>query len=136
MMEGVIVKLDRKEPAYHSELFYPWDKLSRSATSFDTYTWDAAQQLPSITLRPGKRFQQKLLLENAFKFDQPGKYTVTLATVVSTLVGDRRGPFADLCPIRLISQTKESFTISGAKRQQKNTRTGREHALAPAWETR
>jgi hypothetical protein len=121
MFEGVSIAIDRKEPAYHSDFFYPWEKLSQSKTSFDTYTWDAAQQLPSIKLRPGKQFQQRLLLENAFKFDRPGHYTVTFATVVSTLVGDKNGPFAALCPIRLVGQTKENFIIRGIQRQHKTT---------------
>ncbi len=89
MMEGVSLSVVRDKPAYRSDVFYPWEKLRHFPLSFDTYTWEAAAKLPSITLEPGKRFEQRLSLEDAYRFDQPGNYAVTFSTVVSILVGDK-----------------------------------------------
>jgi hypothetical protein len=111
MMEGVSISVVRDKPAYRSDLFYPWQKLSQFPLSPDTYAWDIATQLPSVTLGPGKRFEQKLSLEDAYKFDKEGNYEVTFSTVVSILVGDKDGPFADLCPIRLLGENTEEFSV-------------------------
>jgi hypothetical protein len=76
-----------------------------------TYAWDIATQLPSVTLGPGKRFEQKLSLEDAYKFDKAGNYEVTFSTAVSILVGDKDGPFTDLCPIRILGENTEEFSV-------------------------
>ena len=112
MMEGVSLSVVRDKPAYRSDFFYPWEKLRHFPLSFDTYTWEAAAKLPSISLEPGKRFEQRLSLEDAYRFDQPGNYAVTFSTVVSILVGDEDGPFADLCPIRVVAEKTEVFSVS------------------------
>jgi hypothetical protein len=116
MMEGVSLSVSRDKPAYRSDFFYPWEKLSQFPLSPDTYTWDVAAKLPSITLGPGKRFQQRLSLEDAYHFEQAGNYEVTFSTAVSVLVGDQTGPFADLCPIRIIAEKRENFSVSEDKR--------------------
>jgi len=116
MMEGISLSLSREKPAYRSDFFYPWEKLSQFPLSPDTYTWEVAAKLPSITLEPGKRFEQRLLLEDAYHFDQAGDYKVTFSTAVSILVGDQNGPFADLCPIRIIAKKSENFSVSEDKR--------------------
>jgi hypothetical protein len=116
MMEGVSVSVVRDTPAYRSDFFYPWQKLKQFPLSPDTYGWDVATQLPSISLQPGKRFEQKLSLGDAYKFDQSGNYQVSFSTVVSILVGDEDGPFADLCPIRILGSRTEVFSVSEEKR--------------------
>lgn len=116
MMEGVYVRVARDKPAYRSDLFYPWQKLSQFPLSPDTYAWDVAAKLPSVTLEPGKRFEQRLALEDAYQFEQAGNYEVTFSTVVSILVGDKDGPFADFCPIRILGEKMEVFSVSEEKR--------------------
>ena len=37
-------------------------------------------QLPSVTLEPGKRFEQRLALEDAYQFEEPGNYRITFST--------------------------------------------------------
>jgi hypothetical protein len=113
MMEGVSINVIPDEPASQSSFFYPWEKLKQYPITADTYTWKAATELPSITLEPGKRFQQRLALEDAYRFEQPGNYSVTFSTSVSVLVGTQDGPFADLCPIRVLADKTEVFSVSG-----------------------
>lgn len=115
MMEGVSLRVVRDKPAYRSDLFYPWEKLSQFTVFPDTYTWDVSAKLPSITLAPRKRFEQRLSVENAYQFEQPGEYEVTFSTVVSVLVGDRSGPFAEVSPVRLLAEKTEVFSVSEEK---------------------
>ena len=113
MMEGVSLDIARKEPAFHSALFFPWEKLSQSNTMPDTYGWDFPE-IPSVTLKPGQHFEQHFLLEDAFSLDEPGDYQVTFATVFSVLVGAKNGPFADACPIRIPATGSANFVVTDA----------------------
>ena len=118
MMEGISIEVVRDDPAYRGDFFYPWEKLKQFPLSYDTYTWEAAAELPSVTLEPGKRFQQRLALEDAYHFDKPGNYTVTFSTVVSVLVGDEHGPYGLLCPIRVVAEKNQTFRVSGDARNE------------------
>lgn len=113
MMEGVSLNIVRKEPAFHSALFFPWEKLSQSNTMPDKYSWDFSE-IPSVTLKPGQHFEQHFLLGDAFLFDKPGDYQVTFATVFSVLVGEKDGPFADACPIRIPATGSANFVVTDA----------------------
>jgi hypothetical protein len=115
MGEGVTLKVLRDNPSFRSDFFYPWEKLTNSPFSADTYTWRVADVIPSIVLRPGEHFEQQFLLAEAYSFDQPGEYEVTFATVLPVLVGDESGPFSELCPIRLPVVAKEKFTVSDTR---------------------
>jgi hypothetical protein len=115
MMEGVSLRIVRKEPAFQSEFFFPWEKLSSSTVMPDTYTSDAGPEIPSVVLQPGEHFEQRFLLKDAYSFDRTGDYEVTFATVLSVLVGERSGPFADLCPIRLPVTAIAKFVLSSAE---------------------
>lgn len=111
MMEGISLEIVRKEPASHWALFFPWKKLSYTSIMPDTYSWDCPE-IPSVTLKPGEHFQQHLLLEDAFSFDRAGDYQVTFATIFSVLVGEKDGPFADFCPIRIPAIGSASFVVT------------------------
>src|SRR5260370_15566492 len=115
MMEGVSLKIVRKEPASQSALFFPWEKLSNSSVMPDTYTWDVASEVPSVVLQPGEHFEQRFLLENAYAFEQAGEYEVSFGTVLSVLVGEKNGPFGDLCPIRLPVTASATLLLSSAE---------------------
>jgi hypothetical protein len=54
-----------------------------------------------------------LALEDAYKFEGPGAYTITFSTAISIIVGDERGPYANLCPIRIIAENSQTFVVSG-----------------------
>ena len=115
MMEGVSLQIVRKEPAFHSALFFPWEKLSHSnIMPVDTYSWDFPE-IPAVTLKPGEHFEQNFLLEDAFSFDQAGDYQVMFATVFSVLVGEKDGPFADVCPIRIPANGSANFVVTDAE---------------------
>ena len=115
MMEGVSLTIVRKEPALQSALFFPWEKLSHSSVMPDMYTWDVASEIPSVVLQPGEHFQQRFLLGDAYSFDQAGDYEIRFDTVLSVLVGEKNGEFADLCPIRLPVTASAKFVLSSAE---------------------
>jgi len=114
MAEDISLEIVRKEPAYHSALFFPSSVTPKPGDILpDTYGWDFPQ-IPSVTLKPGEHFEQRLVLEDAFSFDQAGDYHVTFATVFSVLVGEKNGPFADVCPIRIPATGSASFVVTDA----------------------
>jgi hypothetical protein len=113
MAEGISISVRRDSPAYRSDFFYPWDKLAQSTVIPLTFTWDVADMLPSITLSPGGHFEQKLTLEDVYQFEEPGTYSITFATVLSVLLGDKRGPYADFSPLRIVAEDTQTFVVSG-----------------------
>ena len=114
MAEDISLEVVRKEPAFHSALFFPPSVTPKPGDVLpDTYSWDFPE-IPSVTLKPGEHFEQHLLLEDAFSFDQAGDYHVTFATVFSVLVGEKDGPFADVCPIRISAGGSASFVVTDA----------------------
>ena len=115
MMEGVSLRIVRKEPAFQSDLFFPLEKLSHSSVMPDTYTWDVASKVPSVVLQTGEHFEQRFLLEDAYSFDRAGDYEIRFGTVLSVLVGEKNGQFADLCPIRLPVTASATFVLSSAE---------------------
>jgi hypothetical protein len=115
MGEGVSIQVTRKEPAFRYDFFYPWEKLSHSAISPLTYTWDSVADIPSVVLKPGEHFEQRFLLEDAYPFDRPGSYNVGFSTVLPVLVGEKGGPFADFCPIRFEVDAAEQFVVTEAR---------------------
>jgi len=113
--EGVSIFVTRREPRFDSAFFYPWEKLSHSSASFDSYTWDAAATVPSVVLKGGEQFEQRFALEEAYRFDQPGNYEVEFSTVLSLLIGEKNGAFAEVCPVRLPVVARQNFTVSPAQ---------------------
>jgi hypothetical protein len=113
LMEGINIKVVRKEPALDSEFFYPWQKLSHpnSSPSF-TYTWDVASRVPSVVLQPGQHLEQHFLLGDVYSFERDGDYEITFSTVLSVLVGKENGQFTDLCPIRLPVTASAIFVVA------------------------
>ena len=97
-------------PSYHMT-FYPAEKLSHAHSSPLTYTWDATPGIPAVVLKPGEHFEQKFLFEDAYSFDQPGKYKVMFSTVLEVLVGEKSGPFAQVCPIRFPASGVEQLIM-------------------------
>ena len=113
--EGIGVRIARKEPPFSSSLPFPQKKLSQSKLSADTYTWDVIPDIPSIVLQPGEHFEQRLLLKDAYSLDQAGDYEITFSTVLSVLVGEKNGPFAGLCPIRLPVTASAQFVLKSSE---------------------
>jgi hypothetical protein len=85
--------------------------------SYDDFTWDVADKLPTITLKPGGTYERVLLLQTAL--DQanetlrfaPGEYKVTFSTSLKILVGERDGPWADRSPLTLASSGTVNCSI-------------------------
>jgi len=101
----------RENPSSYNMTFYPAEKLSPSTISASTYTWDVAAEIPTVVLKPGEHFEQKFLFEDAYKFDQPGKYKVMFSTVLQVLVGEKNGPFAQVCPLRFPASVVEQLVV-------------------------
>ncbi len=114
MMEGVSLRIVRKEPAFHSDLFFPWEKLTKSTVIPDTYTWDVASEVPSVVLQPGEHFEQRFLLEDACSCDQAGDYEIRFTTVLSVLVGEKNSQYADMCPIRFPVTASAKFVLGSS----------------------
>jgi hypothetical protein len=112
MSQGIGIEVHREDPAMSLQSFYPWEKLAPVTSIPDTYSWDSAPDVASITLGPGERFEQRFMLEDAFAFDRPGNYEVTFNTLLEILVGEKGGPFADYCPIRLAVIGEASFSAA------------------------
>jgi hypothetical protein len=73
--EGVGVGVVRDDPKFHYDLFYPWEKLSSSPFSFDTYSWDVTATIPSVVLKPGEHFVQHFSVEDAYSFGSTTPHT-------------------------------------------------------------
>lgn len=101
----------RDSPPSSNMTFYPAEKLSHSTISASTYTWDVAPEIPSVVLKPGEHFEQKFLFEDAYSFDQPGKYKVMFSTVLQVLIGEKNGPFAQVCPVRFPASAVEQLAV-------------------------
>ena len=114
-MEGVGLTIVRREPLFVAALPYPQQKLSQSKFMVDTYNWDAPSDIPYVLLQPGSRFEQRFLLQDAYSFDGTGTYEVTFSTVISVLVGDKNGRFADVSPIRLPVRASAQFVLSSSE---------------------
>jgi hypothetical protein len=78
----------------------------------NTYTWDVASEVPSVVLSPGRHFEQRFLLEDAYSFDQSGDYEITFATVLSVLVGEKNGQYTGMSPIRIPVTASAKFVLS------------------------
>jgi len=115
MMEGVSLRIIREKPAFHSDLFFPWEKLIESRVMPDAYTWDVAFEIPSVVLQPERHFEQRFLLEDVYSFDQAGEYEITFATVLSVLVGEKNGQYAGMCPIRVPVTASAKFVVSSSE---------------------
>ncbi|MGO8790213.1 MAG: hypothetical protein ACLQVL_22915 [Terriglobia bacterium] len=107
----VSVEATREKPPESIETFYPADEQSHSQSAPETYTWDDVPEVPSIVLKPGEHFEQQFLFEHAYSFAQPGKYKVTISTVLQLLVGEKDGPFAQVCPIRVLASGAEQLEV-------------------------
>ena len=114
MMEGVSLRIVRKEPAFHSDLFFPSEKLTKSTVIPDTYTWDVASEVPSVVLQPGEHFEQRFLLEDACSCDQAGDYEIGFTTVLSVLVGEKNSQYADMCSIRFPVTASAKFVLGSS----------------------
>jgi len=115
MMEGASLRIVRKEPAFRSDLFFPSEKPSQSNLMPDTYTWDVASEATSVLLQPGEHYEHHSLLNGVHSFDRAGDYEITIATVLSVLVGEKNGRFADLCPIRLPVTASAKFVLNDSE---------------------
>jgi hypothetical protein len=116
MMEGISLEVLREEPKASVATFYPWRILCHGECKMprDTYTWEIADIVPSVVLKPGESFELPLVLQDAYRFDGQGNYKVTFSTALAVLVGDRNGEFRDISPVRVIGRSVQEFEVRRA----------------------
>jgi hypothetical protein len=112
LMGHVTVQAQRTDGTFSSSGFYPETALLEAsgiapASSFplDGYSWRALDTVPTITIQPGGTFRLSLpvsaLMAQQARPWPAGEYTVTFATRLDVLIGERTGPWADVSPVRL-----------------------------------
>lgn len=87
----------------------------------DEFTWDAAEVLATVTLKPGETYEQKISLQpardsyiDAYKKElsvPPGRYAVTLSQTLNILIGDRHAAQAAYFPVRCPLRVTTEFTV-------------------------
>ena len=118
----VSVSLFKSDRSYRSDFFYPAvgfrDPDKRSDTSFDTFAWDIASKVPSVTIRPGETYRQafplRAALEEAKKhsFLGPGRYHITFTATLQVLIGEKDEKWSEFCPVRIPVAAAEAFVIT------------------------
>ncbi len=118
----VSVSLFKSDRSYRSDFFYPAvgfrDPDKRSDTSFDTFGWDIASKVPSVTIRPGETYRQafplRAALEEAKKhsFLGPGRYHITFTATLQVLIGEKDEKWSEFCPVRIPVAAAEAFVIT------------------------
>src|SRR5579863_8723222 len=88
----------REEPYSYDIKLYPEARTSPAAAKPEIYTWDTSSAVHAVILQPGGRLERTFFVEDAYSFDQPGKYRVMFSTVLQILVGAKDGPFGAMCP--------------------------------------
>jgi hypothetical protein len=111
--ELISVSIRKVDGSYSNSFFYPDGNLlgqkepEMPSISFDKFTWDIAQKVPTIILKPGETYRQGLSLKVAFNEAKrslsfaPGEYKVTFGTNLQILVGEKGGRWAEFSPIRI-----------------------------------
>jgi hypothetical protein len=108
----VVVSISTVDGSYTNHFFFPDDKLTKQKSligsiGFDQFTWEMARKVPTITLKPGETYRQKLLLQTALDEARKslplnsGEYKVTFSTKLQILIGEKDGQWAELSPVRL-----------------------------------
>ncbi len=126
--EGLQVSVRGKSGAWENYTFDTgWGSSRTTDTKFnvDEFTWDAAEALPTVTLKPGEKFEQTLSLQpildsymDAYKKDlpvPPGQYEVTLRRSLNVLIGERKDANAIFFPVRMPVSVTALFTAEKAQ---------------------
>ncbi len=95
----VSVSLRKADGSFQSDFFYPIAESSarngERTISFDVFTWEIASTVPTVTLSPGKIYQQIFPLRTALaSLDRrssatAGRYRITFSTTLPFLIGKR-----------------------------------------------
>ncbi len=126
-----LVSLSLSSPkGYRNDGFYPADKLldqderklpDRSPNEF---TWADVQDIPTITLKPGGKYEQHLSLHTAVMEDNrlaaqsktpsvpSGLYKVTFSTTLQVLIGEAGGDYAAVSPVHIPVIAAANCTIA------------------------
>jgi hypothetical protein len=111
MNESITVQLINAR--LRSDFFVPNEVLLSAAginqsSIADTFTWDLAPRVSTVTLAPGGTYRLELPISAVLtaaaetSISMPrGEYEVRFSTVMQVLIGERDGPWADLGSIRL-----------------------------------
>ena len=110
--------------------FYPSEQLldqqepAAPNHTVENFTWKDAQEIPTVTLKPGETYTQKLSLNAAIAeankiWATPGsasipsgRYTATFSTMLQTLIGEPGGEFAAVSPVHLAVAGTATCSVS------------------------
>ena len=109
--------------------FYPpkqlldQDEPTVSSRTVNNFTWKDAQEIPTITLKPGETYKQPLSLHAAVVDAEqllaitgnvsplPGQYNVTFSTTLQVLIGEAGGQFAEISPVHISVVSTATCTV-------------------------
>lgn len=103
--------------AFPPEKLRDTDETKAPDFRFDTFTWEVARKVRTITLKPGETYRQTLSLNDAVAWARtqsalpPGRYKVTFGTQLQLLIGEPDGKYADISPVRQTVETTAEVTI-------------------------
>lgn len=125
----VSFSLSKQDGKFRSDGFYPPDQLlDRDEPkvpnhTVDNFTWKDAQDIPTITLKPGETYTQHLSLRAAiaeanksWRLTQSlpipsGQYKVTFSTTLQMLIGEAGGEFAAVSPVHIPVTSTATCTV-------------------------
>jgi hypothetical protein len=115
---------------YRSDGFYPASKLldqdeqKLPGRNPDKFTWADTRDLPTITLKPGEKYEQRLSMKAVLEENNrvaleskswpipAGQYQVTFSTMLQVLIGEEGGEFAAVCPVHLPIHGTAAYTVA------------------------
>ncbi len=126
----VFFSFSKLDGMYRSDNIYPPEQLLDQDESkvpnhtIDNITWKDTQDIPTITLKPGQTYTQRLSLNTAIDGANEGstitgdasmpsgRYNVTFSTTLQILIGEARGEFAAVSPVHIPVVSTATCTVS------------------------
>lgn len=125
----VSVSFAKSDGKYHGDGFYPADRLldqdetKMPDRNVENFTWKDALEIPTITLKPGETYTQRLSLRAAIAQANKdwatsgsasipsGQYRVTFSTTLQVLIGEAGGEFAAVSPLHVAVASAATCTV-------------------------
>jgi hypothetical protein len=126
----VSFSLSKADGKFRSDGFYPPEQLldqdepKAPNHTVDNFTWKDAQEIPTVTLKPGETYTQRLSLHTAIaeanknwattgNVSTPsGQYNVTFSTTLQVLIGEAGGEFAAVSPVHIPVASMTTCTVA------------------------
>ena len=125
----VSFSLSRQDGKFRSDGFYPPEQLldqdepKAPDHTVDHFTWKDAQDIPTVTLKPGETYTQRLSLSAAIAEASKnwattgnasipaGRYNVTFSTTLQVLIGEAGGEFSAVSPVHIPVASTATCTV-------------------------